>query len=81
MVDSKCFWSTCDRPAQHLCGVCDGWFCHDHSDHGPYGDAGHGEDPAHYRARMGRCPRCGTLPGRTHSQECSDLTAEGRPPK
>lgn len=50
----RCWWHDCVKLATGECGVCDAWFCDAHSDHGPYGDAGHGEDPENYRRRTGR---------------------------
>lgn len=38
---SQCFDRDCTEDSTRLCGVCDGWFCDAHWDHGPLGDAGH----------------------------------------
>lgn len=51
-----CFWHGCAAVADSLCGICDGHFCAAHSDHGPIGDAGHGESDAAYRARTKTAP-------------------------
>ena len=44
-MNGHCEWPKCANDSHNRCGVCDGWFCSKHADHGAFGDAGHGEFP------------------------------------